>query len=276
MKKFKIVLLVLGICCLSLFSACSKKSEDKVFKVAMEASYAPYNWTQSGKDNGAVKISGSNDYANGYDVMVAKKIASEIGYELEIVKLDWDSLIPAVQSGTVSAAIAGQSITEKRKTIVDFSKPYYYASVVTLVKKDNKYANAKSLDDLKGAVATSQLNTVWYDVCIPQIEDVKILPAKESAPAALVALNSGEIDIVVTDMPTAKAALVAYSDFELLDFSSSAKDYEVSTEEVEIGISVKKGNKDLLDKINSVLEKMTQEDFNKLMEEAIKVQPLSN
>ena len=73
--------------------------EKKVLKVAMECGYAPYNWTQSDDSNGAVPISGSPDYAYGYDVMMAKHICEELGYDLEIVKLDWDSLVPAVQAG---------------------------------------------------------------------------------------------------------------------------------------------------------------------------------
>ena len=89
-------------------------------------------------------------------------------------------------------------------------------------------------------------------------------------------MNSGTVDVMVTDLPTAKAALVAYPDFALLDFLGSEGDYEVSDEEVEIGIAVKKGNTELVNNINSVLDKMTRDDFDKIMEEAIKVQPLSN
>jgi len=106
----------------------------KVLKVAMECSYAPYNWTQPTDANGAVPISGSSDFAYGYDVMIAKKVADQLGYELEIVKLDWDSLVPAVQAGTVDCVIAGQSITSDRLQSVDFTDPYYYATIVTLVK----------------------------------------------------------------------------------------------------------------------------------------------
>ena len=66
-------------------------------RVAMECAYAPYNWTQPDDSNGAVQIAESKDYANGYDVMMAQKIADSLGLKLEVVKLDWDSLIPAVQ-----------------------------------------------------------------------------------------------------------------------------------------------------------------------------------
>ncbi|MFI3201609.1 MAG: transporter substrate-binding domain-containing protein [Eubacteriales bacterium] len=246
-----------------------------VLRVAMECGYAPYNWTQGTDDNGAVKIAGSGDYAYGYDVMWAKELASEMGRDLEIVKLDWDSLVPAVMTGDVDCVIAGQSITADRSEQVDFSAPYYYASIITLVKKDSPYASATSVEELAGATATSQLGTIWYDVCLPQISDGNILPAQESAPAMLVALNSGVCDIVVTDMPTGMAAVVAYDDFVLLDFTGTAGEFVVSEEEINIGISIKKGNQEVLDAANKMLEDKTADDFAVMMNEAIAVQPLS-
>ena len=250
--------------------------DKKTLKVAMECGYAPYNWTQPDDSNGAVQISGSSDYAYGYDVMMAKKIADELGYDLEIVKLDWDSLVPAVQSGQVDCVIAGQSITKERQQMVDFTDPYYYASIITLTKSDSKYADAKGVADLAGATCTSQLNTIWYDNCLPQIKDANILPAQESAPAMLVALEADKCDIVVTDQPTGLAACVAYPDFKLLDFADSDDPFEVSDEDINIGISLQKGNTELKDAINGVLEKMTADDYEEMMNEAIAVQPLSD
>ena len=243
--------------------------------VAMECAYAPYNWTQNDDTNGAVQIRDSGDYAYGYDVIMAKKIGEALGQNVQIVKLDWDSLIPAVTSGDVDCVIAGQSITAERAEQVDFSDPYYYASIVTLVKKDSKYADAKSVADLDGATATSQLGTIWYDNCLPQIPNGNILAAQETAPAMLVALNSGACDVVVTDRPTAQAALVAYPDFTLLDFGGGDNDFQVSQEDINIGISMKKGNTALRDAINEVLSGMTADDYNNLMDEAIAAQPLS-
>ena len=92
---------------------------------------------------------------------------------------------------------------------------------------------------------------------------------------ALEVLDREKIDLVVTDMPTAMAACAAYPDMKLLDFSGTDDDFSVSDEEVNIGISVQKGNTELLDGINSVLETMTVDDFNSLMQEAISVQPLA-
>lgn len=246
-----------------------------VLTVAMECAYAPYNWTQSDDDNGAVPIRDSSDYAYGYDVMMAKKIGEALGQEVQVVKLDWDSLIPAVTSGDVDCVIAGQSITAERAKKVDFSDPYYYATIITLTKKDSAFADAASVADLSGAIATSQLGTIWYDNCLPQIPDATILPAQETAPAMLVALNSGACDIVVTDRPTGQAALVAYPDLVMLDFGGSDEDFQVSQEDINIGVSMKKGNTALCDAINEVLATMTEEDYNTMMAEAISVQPLS-
>ncbi len=253
----------------------SAAQSDNVLTVAMECAYAPYNWTQSDDSNGAVPIKGSEDYANGYDVMMAKKMAEALGMELEIVRSDWDSLVPAVMSGTVDCVIAGQSITSKRMESVDFTTPYYYASVVTLVKAEGPYADAVGVADLAGATCTSQLNTIWYDTCLPQIENANILPAQETAPAMLVALDSGACDVVVTDMPTAMAACAAYPNFKLLDFTGTDDDFEVSEEEVNIGISVRKGNTQLLDALNEALSPMTADDFTTMMDEAIRIQPLN-
>ena len=239
--------------------------------VAMECAYAPYNWTQNDDANGAVEIRGSSDYAYGYDVMMAKKIGEALGQKVQIVKLDWDSLIPAVMSGDVDCVIAGQSITAERAAQVDFSDPYYYASIVTLTKKDSAYANAASVADLAGATATSQLGTIWYDTCLPQIENANILPAQETAPAMLVALNSGACDIVVTDHPTGQAALTAYPDLVMLDFGGGDGDFQVSDEDINIGISMKKGNTALKDAINEVLATMTTDDYNTMMDEGMQV-----
>ena len=111
MRKFFGVLKLVSISVLafSLLTACQSKesakskeaSDSKVLKVAMECSYAPYNWTQTDDKNGALPIQGSSEFAYGYDVMMAKHIGQELGYDIQIVKLDWDALVPAVQSGSV-------------------------------------------------------------------------------------------------------------------------------------------------------------------------------
>lgn len=249
-------------------------NDDGVFTVAMEAAYAPYNWAQPDDSNGAVKMKDSELFANGYDVMTAKGIAEANGWELEIVQSDWDSLIPAVQSGTVDAVIAGQSMTAERATQVDFAGPYLYANVVVLTKNGSKFADAQGLSDLAGGKVTSQTGTIWYDSLIPQIEGAQRQTPAESAPAMLMALETGAVDYVVTDMPTAQGAVIAYPDMKILDFSDTDDNFEASDEDINIGISVKKGNTELKDAIDAYLADKTQDDLNAQMEEAVKIQPL--
>jgi len=266
------VLALLGVCAAALADS---GVEDGVLTVAMECAYAPYNWTQPDDSNGAVPIKDHpGQYANGYDVMMAKAICEANGWQLEIVQLDWDSLIPAVQSSIVDAVIAGQSMTPDRMEVVDFAGPYLYATIVCLAKEGSPNADAKGISELSGS-ATSQSGTIWYDTCLPQVKGATIVPPAESAPAMLMALESGVVDFVCTDMPTAQGALISYPDLKLLDFAGTGDDFEVSEADVNIGISIRKDNTELLNALNSYLAGKTADDFNALMAEAIAVQPLS-
>lgn len=253
--------------------------EDGVFTIAMECAYAPYNWSQTDDSNGAVPIKDSNEYANGYDIMIAKKICEANGWQLEVIRSDWDSLVPSVQAGTIDAAIAGQSMTAERSEQVDFAGPYFYATIVCVTKNDSPYAEAKSIADLAGGTCTAQIATIWYDKCLPQIENANILTASETAPAMLMALESNQVDFICTDMPTAQGAVAAYPDMKILDFSGTDGDFQFTDEEraenVNIGVSVQKGNTALVSAINSALEGMTADDFNEIMAEAIAIQPVA-
>lgn len=254
--------------------------EDGVLTIAMECAYAPYNWTQGDDSNGAVPIANvPGSYANGYDVMIGKKIAEANGWQLEVIQADWDSLVPGVQTGLYDAVIAGQSMTAERSEQVDFAGPYFYASIVCVTKKDSPYASATSIADLAGGKCTAQIATIWYDQCLPQIQGAQVLSAAETAPAMLMALETGSVDFICTDMPTAQGAVAAYPDMTILDFSGTEGDFqfsdEVRAENVNIGVSVKKGNTELKNMIDAVLSTMTQDDMNALMQQAIAIQPLS-
>lgn len=111
------------------------------FKVSMECAYRPYNWTETSSDArtlGAVAISGEGkegQYANGYDVQIAKYVANKLGLKLEIYSNEWESLIPAVNSGAVDAIVAGMSPTAERREEIDFTNPYYTSNLVVIYKK---------------------------------------------------------------------------------------------------------------------------------------------
>ena len=250
--------------------------EDGVLTIAMECAYAPYNWTQIDDSNGAVPI--ASGYANGYDVMISQIICDIYGWDLEVVASAWDSLTPGVQSGIYDANIAGQSMTAERMEQVDMAGPYYYAEIVVVTTADGEYADAQSIADLAGGTATAQSGTIWYDSCLPQIPDVELQPPAETAPQMIMSLTTGQVDYICTDVPTATAAVRNNDGLKILNFSGTDGDFQFASEEeraenVNIGISVQKGNETLRDAINAVLEQMDADDFNTIMSYAIAIQP---
>ena len=116
-------------------SSSNADTSNGVLKIAMECNYAPFNWTQTTDVNGAVKIAGSDFYANGYDVQVAKYIAAEMGMSLEIYAIEWNSLIPGLNASTYDGIIAGMSPTADREEEVDFTDCYYNSNLVIIYKK---------------------------------------------------------------------------------------------------------------------------------------------
>ena len=247
--------------------------EDGVLTVGMECVYAPYNWTQMDDSNGAVPIVNQpGAYANGYDVMMAKKFCEKYGWELEVMALEWGGLSAALKSGTIDAAIAGQSMTDERLAEVDMAGPYYYASIVCVTKKDSPLASATGISQLTGT-CTAQQATIWYESCLPQIPGAEIMPQSDDAPAMIMAVESGTVDFICTDMPTARGACATYDDLVILDFSGTDDNFVVPEGEINIGISVVKGNTQLKEAFDAVLSQMTEDDFTKLMDEAISIQP---
>lgn len=247
--------------------------EDGVLTVGMECAYAPYNWTQTDDSNGAVPIvNNPGSYANGYDVMIAQRICDTYGWELEIQSIGWEGLIPALQAGTIDAVIAGQSMTAERMEQVDMAGPYFYASIVCVTKADSEQAAAKGISELTGT-CTAQTGTIWYDSCLPQIAGAEIMPESETAPAMIMAVASGTVDFICTDMPTALGACATYSDLTILDFTGTEDDFTVDEGEINIGISVLKGNTELKDAIDTVMAPLNADIFNALMNQAIAIQP---
>jgi putative lysine transport system substrate-binding protein len=274
MKK-KIALLFVAMLTMVVLAACGSDesstgdSGKKVLKVGMEAAYAPFNWTQSDDSNGAVPINDSKEYAAGYDVEIAKRIADGLDMDLEIVKTDWDGLVPSLQSGAIDLVIAGMSPTDKRKETIDFTENYYTSDYVIVVLADGPYANAKKLEDFTGAKITGQQGTTHYDV-IEQIPGVKQEVAATDFGAMRIQLQSGAIDGYVSERPEGISAEQAMKNFKYVVPEPNFKPEDPASTAVAVG--VKKGS-DLTEKINPILAEISEEDRQKLMEEAIANQP---
>lgn len=275
MGLFTAMMLVLVLALAACGSGDSKKLESSgdgkdTFTVGMEAGYAPFNWTQKDDSNGAVKIDGNAEYAGGYDVQIAKKIADSMGKKLVIVKTEWDGLIPGLISGKIDAVIAGMSPTPERKKSVDFSDIYYASNLVMVVKSDGKYADATSIQDFSGAKITGQLNTSHYTV-IDQIKGVKKETAADNFSAMRVALESGKIDGYVSERPEGISASAANDKYKMIEFKDGSG-FKADPVESSIAVGVKKDS-ELTKEINKALEKITEEERQQLMETEIKNQP---
>ncbi|MCH4176661.1 MAG: ABC transporter permease subunit [Streptococcaceae bacterium] len=240
------------------------------FRVGMEAGYPPFNWTQENNSNGAVKIEGSNQYANGYDVQVAKNIAKKLNKNLIIVKTKWDGLVPALTSGKIDAIIAGMSPTEERKQTIDFSDNYYTSHLVIVTNKDSKYANAESLEDFKNAKITAQQGTFHYTV-IDQIPDVDKQMASTDFSAMRVALQSGVIDGYIAERPEGITAEQANPSFKMVEFADD-KGFKTSSDDTAVAIGMRKGSEDI-NAVNEYLATFSEADQTALMNKVIDWQP---
>ena len=251
------------------FGFANRAQADEYLRIGMEAAYAPFNWTQDDDKNGAVKIEGTNQYANGYDVQIAKQVAKALDKKPLVVKTSWNGLIPALTSGKLDMIVAGMSPTAERKKEIAFSNSYYTSEPVVLVNKDGAYANAKTLKDFKGAKITSQQGVYLYNL-ISQLTGAKQETAMGDFAQMRQALESGVIDGYISERPEALTAESANSKFKMIQFK---KGFEVNEEDATIAIGMRK-NDNRLKQVNADIAKISAKDQVALMDKMIQNQPV--
>lgn len=259
--KLSIFLLTL----IAVFSMATGVKADEYLRVGMEAAYAPFNWTQEDNSNGAVPIEGTNQYANGYDVQIAKKIAASLDKELLVVKTKWEGLVPALTSGKIDMIIAGMSPTEERKKEIAFSDSYYTSIPTLVVRSDSEYANASSLADFAGSKITAQQGVYLYDL-IDQIQGANKQTAMGDFSQIRQALESGIIDAYVSERPEARTAEAANSVFKMVELSDG---FTTNAEDVTIAVGMRKDDS----RISQVNEVLAAIDQIALMDNMIENQP---
>jgi putative lysine transport system substrate-binding protein len=279
-------------CAAMVFSGCGKSessstegstADSKVLRVGMECAYAPFNWTQVSEDvsdgSKAVQIYGSSDYAYGYDVMVAQKLADEMGMTLEVHKVEWDSIGLALDSGEYDCIIAGMGRTSERELSYSFTEPYYYRSNCIVVKKGSDYENVKGLSEFAGknVTVTTQLGTGWVNL-LDQIPDATLGANYETTAEVFMAISNGTADVAVIDLPTAQSAQLTNSDLVIITPDSS--DTFVGDEEMtNVCIATRLDDTELRDEIQSAMDAIGWNDktaMDELMEKAVSLQPAAN
>ena len=234
--------------------------------VGMECNYAPFNWQTPEESETSISLGGAG-YADGYDIRIANYLSEELDRDVEIKKIAWDGLIPALNAGDINVIIAG--MTERKG--LDFTDPYYDSEMVMIVRKsDSEYLDYTSIQDFSGKTIVGQKNTN-YDYVIDQIKDVKHATPKNNVPEMLVALQKHEVDGITAEYPVATSILTANPDLAIVRFDEG-KGFDVDTT---VSIGMKKGSKDteLYNEINDALHRLSQETREQWMEDAIATQP---
>lgn len=230
MRKLFKLFIIFGIS--FLLFGCDK--DDNKLVMVTEAGFAPYEYRDS---NGIV----------GVDVDIAREIAASMGKELEIKDVAFDSLINELNSGKADFAAAGMSISEERKKEVDFSIEYVSSKQVIVVRKD--YNKIKSVNDLNGKTISVQLGSVADSYVSNNYKNSKIVRQKKFLSAAE-DVKAKKADCIVMDELPAKELVKNNSELTILSIELFTDKY---------AIAVKKGNTELLNKINEVLEKLIKE-----------------
>ena len=227
MKKIIVLL-----CMIMLVAGCGKKDDSKLIMVT-EAGFAPYEYYSNGE-------------IVGVDVDIAKEIAASMGKELVIKDIAFDSIINEVKTGKADFGAAGISYNEERAKSVDFTINYSTSKQVVIVKNNSGITNVGDINGKKiavqlGSIADTYVSSTYIDASV--VRQKKYLAAIED-------LNTGKVDCVVMDLLPAEQILKTNSGLKILDGALVEDSY---------GMIVKKGNKELLNNINRVLEKVKNE-----------------
>ena len=226
MRKILLVLLGLICCC-----GCTRR-EDKLIMVT-EAGFAPYEYYADGK-------------IVGVDVEIAEEIAKELGKELVVKDVTFDSIIHEVKSGKADLGVAGISYSEERAKQVDFSINYTSSRQVVVVRNDS---SIKTISDIENKKIAVQLGSV-ADIYVTEYYKQKNIVRQKKYLAAIQDLQDKKVDCVVMDELPALEIVKQNGDIRILDDILAEDSY---------GIIVDKGNDELLEVVNKVIERLKQE-----------------
>ena len=201
-----------------------------VIKMATNAAFPPYE-------------SKEGEEFVGIDVEIAQAIAKELGAKLEIVDMEFDSIITSVQAGETDFGMAGMTVNEEREKEVNFTHSYAAGVQVVIVREDSDIA---SIDDLIGRKIGVQLGTTGDSYATDDFGKDNVTQYGKGADA-VIALKGGDVDAVIIDNEPAKAFVEANDGLKILETKYAVEDY---------AIAIAKDNTELLDKINEILEKL--------------------
>ena len=273
--------LLLGLFSMSL-SACNTSGVDNSkLVIGLECAYQPFNWTLNTSNEFTLPIDGTNEYADGFDISIAKYLGQDLGKEVVIKRIEWDSLIPSLNAGEINMILAGMSSTEERRQTIDFTDPYLSSELGFLIKKeyipaDNSKDNPMSYEELlalfDGKSLICQMGVVGDDI----IEDyfttkegytIRHNDALKTYPLAAEDVARGVSFAMPAELPVVEAMTNINSSLGVL-YADKSFLTEGDLEGLKVNIGIKKGNDVLRNELNISLNKLSNEQRNRMMGEA--------
>ena len=271
MRRFGVVLLIL-VMALSFIGCSSRQTAeaDDTLVVGMECAYAPFNWLSNEESETSVALE-NGGYCDGYDVMIAQRIADGLNKELIVRQISWDALIPSLQNGDIDMIIAGMTADEDREEVADFTSPYYEsADMVMIVRKDSPQAAYTDIQDFSGERVVGQSGTN-YDTVIDQIEGVEHMTPRDNYAEMVVALQNGDVDGITAELAVAEGVVSANSDLSYLSFEEG-HGFEIDTT---VSVALREGERgsELFENVESILNSISLAERAEMMAEATSRQP---
>ena len=270
MKKY--VVLALFCCFIGGFIIFSRTEQEisapKILRIGVECDYAPNNWEENNPSDYSVPLSNHQGYyADGYDIQIAKIVADNMKCTLEVKKLAWDHLIPALLRGEIDAIFSGMLDNKERRRMINFSDTYEVSETeyAVTVNTSTKYVMASKLTDFKGAKFTGQKSTNLYSA-ISQVPGAIALPAVDTVTEMLEAVTSGRADASVINLDTGRSYEVVHKNLKVIRFPKG-RGFNVGFSGICAG--VRKNDKELLQKINEAIDSIKKSERRSIMEKVV-------
>ena len=267
---------------LSFLSSCSEATVDNSrLVIGMECGYQPFNWTTRSESKYTLPIDGTNEFADGYDIQIAKYLSEDLGKEVIIKRTVWDSLITDLNAGNINMVLAGMSSTAERREQIDFTDPYLTSDLAFLIQKENipdgnSEENPLSYEDLlalfegeslicqRGVVGDDLIET-YFSSINPSIQHND--PAN-TYPLAAMDVDQGVSFAMPAELPVCEAMVNIAPDNLGILYVDQSFISDVDKEGLSVSIGIKKGNDELREEINASLAKLSNEDRGVMMGEA--------
>ncbi len=270
--------LLLGVVALSATSCGTDVVTNDKLVIGMECAYQPFNWTVNKSSEFTLPINGTNQFADGYDIAVAKYLSQDLGKEVVIKKLEWDSLIISLQNGNINMILAGMSDTPARRQEIDFTVPYLSSDLAFLIKTENLPAgnsktNPISYNDLlelfRGQNLVCQSSVVGDEFIDTYFASKSTYNIHHNQPQATYPLAAQDVKAgIAFAMPAELPVVEAMTNLGGLsvlycDYRSFISQEDLGGLSVSIG--TKKGNDEFTNALSSSLNKLTEAQRSQMM-----------